>query len=240
MGPLSISRRRRTLGAVVAALGGLSVVPAVVDAATSPKQSLATILAAARAQKSVHYVADATDGSFHTTFVSDVGATSGIQRITYTSGGITGKVTVLVSNGTGYLRGDAFTLREFMGFKAAPSAKFAGKWVKVPHADRDYAALTEAVTLPSTIDELRLSGPLAFLPTLTLGGQKVFGVRGKTISKQPAQADVYASAQGAPLPVGEVEKFGNVASRTRFSAWNEQVHVVVPAQAVAIATTGLE
>lgn len=225
---------------MVAALGGLSVVPAVVDAATSPKQSLTSILAAARAQRSVHYVADATNGSFQTTLVCDVGATSGIQRITYVRGGTTGKVTVLVSNGTAYLRGDAFALRYYLGFKAAPSATFAGKWVRVPHTDRDYAALAEAVTLPSTIDELRLTEPLAFLPTQTLGGQKVIGIKGKTISKQPAQAALYTRAQGAPLPVGQVEVFGNALSRTRFSAWNEPVHVAVPAQAVAIAATGLE
>lgn len=240
MGPIWISRRRRTFGAVVAALGGLSIVPAVVDAATSPKQSLASILAAARAQKSVHYVADATDGSFRTTLVCDVGATSGIQRITYVRGGTTGKVTVLVSDGTAYLRGDAFTLRYYMGFKAAPSAKFAGKWVQVPHTDRDYTALAAAVTLPSTIDELRLTEPLSFLPASTLGGQKVIGIKGKTISKQPAQAGLYTRAQGTPLPVGEVEMSGNALSRTRFSAWNEPVHVAVPAQAVAIAATGLE
>jgi hypothetical protein len=96
------------------------------------------------------------------------------------------------------------------------------------------------VTLSSTIDELRLTGPLAFLPASTLAGQKVIGIKGKTISKQPAQSALYVRAQGTPLPVGQVEVFGNVLSRARFSKWNEAVHVTVPAGAVAIATTGLE
>ncbi|HEX4526626.1 MAG TPA: hypothetical protein VH108_07790 [Gaiellaceae bacterium] len=228
------------VGAVVAVLGCLLVAPSLVTAATSPRQSLSAILAAARAQHSVHYVADATDGSFHTVLVSDVGATSGIQKITYERGGTTGKVTVVVSAGTAYFRGDSFTLRYFMGFKAAPSVKFAGRWVQVPHSDRDYAALAAAVTLPSTIDELRLTGPLSFLPQSTLGGQQVIGIKGKTISKQPAQAGLYARAHGTPLPVGEVEVFGSALSRTRFSRWNEPVHVPVPAGAVAISATGLE
>jgi len=226
--------------AVVALLGCLLVVPSIVAAATTPRQSLSAILAAARAQHSVHYVADATDGSFHTVLVSDVGATSGIQQITYERGGTTGKVTVVVSAGTAYIRGDSFTLRYFMGFKATPSVTYAGKWIRVPHSDRDYAAIAAAVTLPSTIDELRLAGPLSFLPQTTLGGQKVIGIRGKTISKQPAQAALYARAQGTPLPVGEVEVFRSALSRTRFSGWNELVHVTVPAGAVAMAATGLE
>ena len=227
-------------GVLLAALACLFVVPSLVVAATSPAQSLSAILAAARAQRSVHYVADATNGSFHTMLVSDVAAGSGIQQITYQRGGTTGKVTVVVSAGTAYIRGDSFTLRYFMGFKAAPSVKYAGTWIRIPHSDRDYAAVAAAVTLSSTIDELRLIGPLAFLPQGTLGGQKVIGISGKTISRQPARAGLYARAQGTPLPVGEVEAFGSALSRTRFTRWNEPVHVPVPARAVAMAATGLE
>src|SRR5258707_6994830 len=146
------------VGAVLAWLGCLLVVPSLVTAATSPRQSLSAILAAARAQHSVHYVADATDGSFQAVLVCDVGATSGIEQITYERGGTTGKVTVVVSAGTAYIRGDSFTLRYFMGFKATPSVTFGGRWIRIPHSDRDYAAVAAAVTLPSAIDELRLAG----------------------------------------------------------------------------------
>lgn len=239
MSVLSI-RRRRVVATVAVALACLFVIPALVGAATSPRQSLNAALAAARTQQSVHYAADSTDGSFRTTLATDAGKTSGIQHITYTRAGTTGKVIVIVSSGTAYLHGDAFTLRYFMGFKAAPSVKYANRWVRIPHGDRDYAALAAAVTLPSTIDELRLSDPVTFLTPTTLGGQKVIGIKGKTISKQPAQSALYIRAQGTPLPVGQVEVFGNVLSRARFSKWNAPVHVTVPASAVAIATTGLE
>jgi hypothetical protein len=192
--PVLSTRRGRVVGTVAVTLACVFVIPALVAAATSPRQSLDAALAAARKQQTVHYAADSTDGSFRTTLATDAGKTSGIQHITYTRAGTTGKVIVIVSSGTAYLHGDAFTLRNFMGFKAAPSVKYANTWVRIPHGDRDYAAVAAAVTLPSTIDELRLTGPLAFLPATTLGGQKVIGIRGKTISKQPAQSALYVRA----------------------------------------------
>lgn len=215
-------------------------VPSLVDAAGSPKQSLAASLAAARAQQSVHYVAASTTGNVRTRLVCDVGLTEGIQQITFVQGTKTGKVTVVVSAGTAYIRGDSYTLTNYMGFKQAGATKFGGQWIQVLHSDRAYASIAEAVTLPSTIDELRLSGALTFLPTSTVAGQKVVGIKGKTIAKPPAVGAVYISAQGKHLPVGQVETIGGGLAEMLLSKWNEPVHVTLPANPVAIATTGLE
>ena len=234
MGSLS-----RSIGGLAAVLVCVALVPAAVDAAASPRQSLAAILAAGRAQRSVHYVALATNGVSHTRLVCDVATASGIQRITYSIGGRTGKVTVVVNAGTAYLRGDSFVLSTYLGFKAPASAKYANTWIRIPRTDRAYAPISAAVTLPSTIDELRLAGPLSFLPEKTVAGQKVTGIKG-TIGRPAAQAALYARAHGTPLPVGEVETFGKSLDETLFSHWNEAVHVQVPARTVPIATTGLE
>ena len=99
--------------------------------------------------------------------------------------------------------------------------------------------MSAAVTLRSTIDELRLNGPLSFLPPKTVAGQKTIGIKG-TVGKPAAQAALYARAHGTPLPVGEVETFGKALDETLLSRWNEPVHVQVPARSVPIAATGLE
>jgi hypothetical protein len=229
----------RTLGGLTAALACLALIPSSVDAAASPRQSLAAILSAGHAQRSVHYDAVANNGISRTRLVCDVAATSGIQRITYERGGNTGHVTVLVRSGTAYIRGDSFILSSYLGFKPAGAGRFAGKWIRIPHSDRAYAPVSAAVTLPSTIDEFRLVGPLTFLPGKTVAGQKTIGIRG-TIGKPAAQATLYARAHGAPLPVGEVETFGKAFDETILSRWNERVRVPVPAQSVPISATGLE
>jgi hypothetical protein len=225
--------------AVVVAATSLLLVPSSVGAAASPRATLAAILAAGRAQRSVHYVAIANNGVSRTRLVCDVATTSGIQRITFEEGGRTGKVTVLVKAGTAYIRGDSFILTSYLGFNPVGAARYAGKWVRIPHSDRAYAAVAAAVTLGSTIDEFKLDGPLTLLPPKTVAGQKTIGIKG-TVGKPAAQASLYARAQGTPLPVGEVETFGRALDETLLSRWNEQVHVPVPARSVPIAVTGLE
>jgi hypothetical protein len=225
--------------ALVVASTALLLVPSSVGAAASPRASLAAILAAGRAQRSVHYVAIANNGVSRTRLVCDVAATSGIQRITYEQGGRTGKVTVLVNTGTAYIRGDSFVLSTYLGFNPAAAARYAGKWVRIPHSDRAYASVSAAVTLRSTIDEFELAGPLSFLPTKTVAGQKTIGIKG-TVGKPAAQASLYARAHGTPLPVGEVENYGKALDETLLSRWNQQVHIHVPARSVPIGATGLE
>ena len=224
---------------IVVAATSLLLVPSSVGAAASPRASLVEILAAGRAQRSVHYVAIANNGVSRTKLVCDVATTSGIQRITFQEGGRTGKVTVLANAGTAYIRGDSFILTSYLGFNAAGAVRYAGKWIRIPHSDRAYAPVSAAVTLRSTIDEFKLNGPLSFLPPKTVAGQKTIGIRG-TVGKPAAQASLYARAQGTPLPVGEVETFGNALDETLLSRWNEPVHVRVPARSVPIGATGLE
>lgn len=76
----------------------------------------------------MHYVSSARLAATHVLQVADVGATEGIQRITFTKGGRTGQVTVVVSNRRVYFRGDAFVLVNYMGFKPTASASYAHKW----------------------------------------------------------------------------------------------------------------
>jgi hypothetical protein len=134
------------------------VISAVSLAAWSPFALLARIIAAARAQHSVHYVSTAQLGTTHVVQVADVAAAKGIQRISYTKSGTTGHVTVIVSAHRAYVRGDAFALVNYMGFNPAASAKYANDWVLIPRSDRDYSNVVGDVTLPSAIDSLKGPG----------------------------------------------------------------------------------
>ena len=131
--------RWRLVFAAAATTGLLYAIPVVASSATSPAALLASILAAGRAQHSVHYVSSARLAATHVLQVADVGATEGIQRITFTKGGRNGQVTVVVSNRRVYFRGDAFVLVNYMGFKPTASASYAHKWVLIPAGDRDYS-----------------------------------------------------------------------------------------------------
>jgi hypothetical protein len=213
----------------------LVCVPSAVSASGSPTQLLTSILAAARAERSVHYVSSASLGDVHVSQVGDAGATEGIQRFTYRNAGKTGHLTVIFVADTAYLRGDAFTLVDYMGFKAGAAAAYAGRWILVPHADIAYSAIAAGVTFSSAISELKLSAPLTRAPDTTIGGRRVIGVRGKS-STSPGSivATLYARAAGPPLPVREVATAGKTRAVVTFSRWNEPVHVAVPASAVPI------
>ena len=80
------------------------------------------------------------------TMVGDVGPKAGIQRITYRSGQKTGHLTVIVSQRTAYMRGDAFALEGFLGFPHAGSVKYANTWLRFRHTAAAYAPIAENVT----------------------------------------------------------------------------------------------
>src|SRR5215470_4901373 len=97
-------------------------------ASQSPKALRAAILDAARSRHSVHYVLTSV-GPAQTRMVADVGADRGVQRIAFTKAGKTGQVTVIVVNRTAYVRGDAFTLHNYMEFTKQQSTRYAGRWI---------------------------------------------------------------------------------------------------------------
>lgn len=207
--------------------------PSAASASGSPTKLLASILAAARAERSVHYASAASSGAVNVSFVGDAGVSQGIQRITYRKGTLTGQVTVVVSGTTAYARGDAFSLVNYMGFSPTAATKYAGVWILIPHTARGYAAVSSGVTLSSAIDELKVAGQLTRLPNTTIDAQRVLGVRGKKSSSGHTTLDtLYAQAAGPPLPVKEIASQGAMRFTATFGMWNEAVHVVIPTATV--------
>jgi hypothetical protein len=228
-------RRLATLAVVVLTASGVA---ATALAAQSPKSLRASIFDAARAERSVHYVTQ-TSGSGSVTIVADAGRTRGIQRITYAKGGQSGHVTVIVANGTAYVRGDEFTLHGFLGFPQAQAARYANVWIRVPHQSHLYAAVAAAVTLPSFLAEIYPRTGLARV-NRRVNGVALVGVRGFTKHQGiPFVEGVYARAGAKPLPVVEVEATPGAGFRssTAIDRWDEQLRINIPQHAVPIVGT---
>jgi hypothetical protein len=204
-------------------------------AAVTPAQLVSSSLKAARAQHSVHYVATATATGLSATTIGDAAADRGVQYVTYRAGGHVGHVTVRVVANTAYVKGDAFALSSYVGLSAAQVARYAGKWILIPHTASVFKSVAEAVRLDSTIAELQLSPPFTNVGTSTMQGQRVIGVRGReTQNGITATATLYVRAAGTPLPVAEVASEGQIHVSVVFGKWNERVSVTAPAGAVPL------
>jgi hypothetical protein len=220
---------------VVVALALACGLPTAASAATSPSQLLSSMLAAARTHSSVHYVTAASFAGVRVSQVGAAGAGRGSQRITYRNGVSVGHVTVLVAANTAYMRGDEFALVDYMGLKAASAARYAGRWILIPHADKAYATIAAGVTFSSVIAELTLAAPLTRAPDTTIGGLRVVGVKGSSPNAAPGTTTtLYARAAGRPLPVREVAVQGKTRGTVTLSGWDGPVHVTAPADPVPI------
>jgi hypothetical protein len=194
-----------------------------------PATRLAASLAAGEHQRSVHYVSYASSSSVSVTMVGDAGRTAGIQRITYSKGGKSGHVTVIVVADTAYIRGDAFTLTSYMGLSPSAAAKSAGKWLTLTHHQAGYATVAAGVRLSSALDELKLKPPIAAVAPSRLGGVPVIGLRSThVVSGRPVTSTVYVRRSGAPLPVEAVARRGAQRMTVTFSHWNEPLNLAAP------------
>jgi hypothetical protein len=189
--------------------------------------------AAVRAHHSVHYVSVQEGTAASVTMVCDAGPTSGIQRITFRQNGKSGHLTVIVSKHNAYVRGDAFTLQNFMGFSPADSKRFAGGWLLIPSSSHAYPTLAEDVTYASAVDGLAPGGTLANVSRRKLDGKSVVGIRGTTTANGQRVVDtLWLAAKGKRLPVSRsiVASKGHVT--ITFSRWGKAVHIGVPKGAI--------
>lgn len=213
---------------------GLFLVAGVASGAVSPGRLFSSALAKARAQRSVHYVASQTFGGRVVRIVGDAAANRGVQHVTYRKGGRVGRVTVRVVANTAYVKGDAFTLENYMGIPPSSATTWAGKWLSLASSAPDYKTVAAAVRLASTLDELKMPRPLRRAGTLTLHGRRLVGIKsrfrraGHTVS-ETLYVDVARS-----LPVEQVGSSSGIKVKSTFSRWNEPVSVSSPTSAIPI------
>jgi hypothetical protein len=228
-------RRILACALVLAAAAGVATVA---FAAQSPKGLRASIFAAARKQRSVHYVENGEAQGLHQTMVGDVAGTRGSQRITFKSQGRSGSFTVLVVHRTAYLRGTSFALSGYLGFSSAQASRFHGRWISVPASNKMYSNLAASVTLPSFLHDIYPRAPLK-LAKATIDGHTRTGVRGThTEPGLKFEEEIFPQAKPPLLPVAvaDIEPSRGFLDSIRISRWNERVSVQAPANAVPIST----
>jgi hypothetical protein len=210
----------------------LTVTAAASAAARTPAALLAASLAAAKAQGSVHYVARAKFGDQTVSISGDAALDRGRQQITFSMSGQTGHGTVLVVQNTAYIKADAFTLTNYMQLPAS----LANRWLSVAHTNQDFKAVAEAVRLSSTLDELKMTAPLRFVPGRSIAGTATVGISGKAPqSSLSGNATLYVRAGKTPLPVEQVStESGGASDSVIFTHWKERVTVVAPAGATPL------
>jgi hypothetical protein len=224
-------------GLIVAAVFACAA-PVALAGSSSPGSLLASFVRAGNAQRSVHDVSLGISAYAKVSMVDDAGTNDGVQRITFTQAHRTGHVTVIANASAAYARGDAFTLTNYMGFKASAAKKYAGAWIKFVKGGTGYATVAAGVDLRSTMTEIKPVGPFTTVPETTSEGQRVIGVRGQVNPSSGVVAidTVFARATGLPLPVSQVATIdGKVRYRATFSKWNEPLQVAIPSTSVPVA-----
>jgi len=218
-----------------AVLAAVFLVAASASAAESPAQLLSSALAVARAQRSVHYVTTQTSSGLAVSIVGDAAVDRGIQRIRYRKGPRVGHVTVLVAANVAYIRGDAFTLTNYMRIPVGTAAAYAGRWLSLTHTAPDFKPVAAAVRLRSTLDELKMPQPLRSIGPTTVRGRRVVGIQSRfSRAGHGVIETLYVSASGSPLPIEQLAHAGAIQLKAVFSAWNEPVDVSAPLGAVPI------
>jgi hypothetical protein len=226
------------VGVLALVVAAALVAAAVTFAAQSPQQWRAAMLRAASARHSVHYVSSSSEPGRTIHLVSDVGPGRGIQQISLTKSGKSGRARVLVVDRSAYIRGDAFMLHVYFGFTQAQASRYRNTWISSAHGDPGYGAFSADATFASFLHYLLPQRDLR-LVTSTVAGRKVVGVRGKARQGSLRLVEtVYAPARGTPLPFDEkaVVVGHPGTSMTRIGRWNEPVHVTAPPHAVPIVT----
>lgn len=221
----------RAAGLAVAALWLSSAGAA---AAVTPAHIVSAALAKARAQNSVHYISAQVSGGVSVTINGDAGRDRGIQRITYRKGGRSGHLTVLVIANTAYVRGDAFTLTNYMRIPLSTSSVWAGKWLSLAHSAPDFAEVAAAVRLVSTLAELTMPPPFRNTGTSTRLGRRVVGIESHFNRSGHAITETLYIDLARSLPLQLVGESGTTTITGTFSRWNEPVSVAAPASAIAI------
>jgi len=228
-------RRFLLLAGVVAAAVAAA---GVARAAQSPRVVRASIVAAAKAQQSVHYKTSQIVGNGRLTLLGDVEATDGTQHVSLKVGKKAGEITIVVSNQIAYVQGDVVGLEALQGLTKTQATTYAGQWISIPKGDKDYGSAAADVTLGSFIQISTPRGHLA-AGVQKLHGQRVLAVAGVTGKGKKRELKVLAARpKGTRLPVeeDEVAPGQEYLAHTVFSRWNETVQVQVPASSVPIST----
>jgi hypothetical protein len=209
--------------------------------AIQARDLVTSVVAAAKAQGSVHYFEWAAAGKQSVAVVGDVSATAGRQTITVRDGTSVGHLEGRWADGKVYFRGDAYGLNSYLAMPSTLARKYVQHWIVFTKADPGFAATAKQFTVAGPIAEIRLTGRLTLVPgTSTVNGVPVTLVRGRTTGLstrgRSGTATLFIATTGSHLPVRFTgtgkETAGSSVGRVDFSAWGETVSVDAPPSAI--------
>ncbi len=206
----------------------------------SPKTLLAASLDAARAERSVHYVATSAVGDESVRVTGDSATAAATQEIVLRVGKGTGHVTARLVHSTAYFRGDALGLEDYLGMPTTLAPKYVGRWISLSSSTKGYSSIAKSMSMSSAIDQISVDAPLSGGHKVSSDGRSAVSIQGTTTSLSSAGSEgtavLYVSATGRPLPIvyrgtGEQKKKPETGTVT-YSRWGEAVRPGVPATSV--------
>ena len=214
-------------------------------AAPTPATLYPLSVTVGKAQSSVHYNAVQSDSTTKVTISADVAKTRGKETVSFTHNKVSGKLTIYLVSTAIYINGNQSALANYMGFPAAASKKYANRWITVPSSNSAYTQLSSGLTMKTAFSLVPVTAPYTDIPTTTVNGKKVVGVKGSTSgssSLTDAVVKFYAQATGKLLPVNESGSATSSGQAVKvnldYSNWNESISLpkasnVVPITKVA-------
>lgn len=203
-------------------------------AALSASELLNATEAAVQSGESVHNDATLTSsGSPAVRYTVDATRAGGRQVLTI---GQTGRVTILLINGIGYVQGNVQGLESFAtGLSARQAKQFAGQWIEIRPGQKlgsaSFSDVTGGLSLPSIASSIALGGAPSLVTPTTIGGQPVDGLQGTPPASDGLPAGstaVLYVAQGTRLPVQLRFQGQGYTGQLTFSRWHEPVDLTVP------------
>jgi hypothetical protein len=208
----------------------------------SGKQIVAAAVSATAHESAFHFVETASSSASNVRIVGDVGSAGGEQRIDVSEGGRSGKITVVLADGTAYFTGDVFGLEGFTGLSEANARSLAGKWISVPSSNASFSSIAASLAVKTAASQLvSLTGTLTRGKVSTeLGHQAVAVDAVQSSSSGSLALTLYVSTTGKALPIQVVGTTKTSGTPTRkikatFSNWGETVHASAPSSSEPIA-----
>jgi hypothetical protein len=206
----------------------------------APAALLATSLANAQKQQSVHFVTVSSLGDQSISVVADAAKNAGQASIVLFHGKQRGLVAVRYNGKDVYYRANAVGLESYLGMPAALATKYAGKWISFAPTDPDYADITKSLTISTALSDITIQAPLKLLAPRTINRVRSIGVAGTTTSLSSAGSTgtgtLFLAAASPFLPVvftgTGTQKNQKELGRVTFSHWNAPVHPVTPSSAI--------
>jgi hypothetical protein len=198
----------------------------------TPSQLYAQSLRAAHAQRTVHYDSTVRLADRTIRIACDSAHDGGRKTVELRVGRTVGRMVVVVARGVAYVHGDAFALRDYVGFDAGQARRYADRWFSVRDTRATFTQFGMNVRLDEAFDDIRMPGPYSFAPSRP--GLRVIASRYENAG-QPVDSTLAVRAGGRHLPVRQVSHDPAIGTiTTTFSRWNGRVAVSVPRGALPL------